>query len=139
VVGSLCEAYRNIVREEKTGLWVTRLFDYESSAIRIESRYTHPNLRITPKQQGPLFVRLPTWINHKQLTISGIDKSPLVRNGFLFLEHPVVNQPITFAFPLVIQDITLNHKDKDILVRLRGDEVEAMQNFGADLTFFDPL
>jgi hypothetical protein len=37
------------------------------------------------------------------------------------------------------QTITMRHRTHDIRVRLRGDEVVAMDNFGADLTYFDPF
>jgi hypothetical protein len=36
-------------------------------------------------------------------------------------------------------EITLRHGTRSIRVRLRGDAVEAMDGFGADLTFFDPI
>ena len=42
-----------------------------------------------------------------------------------------------FAVP--VRDSVLHHRTRDIRVRLRGDRVEAMDNFGADLTYFDPL
>ncbi len=47
-----------------------------------------------------------------------------------------VNTTNICALPL--RDTTLNHRTRDIRTRMRGDEVVAMDNFGADLTFFDP-
>ena len=46
---------------------------------------------------------------------------------------------ITIQFKLSERDIVLNHRTRDIKVRLRGDSVAAMSNFGAELTFFPPL
>lgn len=37
------------------------------------------------------------------------------------------------------RQIILRHRTHDIRVRLHGGEIVAMDNFGADLTYFDPL
>ena len=37
------------------------------------------------------------------------------------------------------REIALQHRTRQIRVRLQGDEVMGMENFGADLTFFDPM
>ena len=54
---------------------------------------------------------------------------------------PSINagKPISISTPLRVQTLNLKHKTRNIEVKLRGDEVMAMQNFGADLTFFDPI
>ena len=36
-------------------------------------------------------------------------------------------------------ELVLRHRARDIQVAMRGDSVTAMENFGAGLTFFDPL
>jgi hypothetical protein len=38
-----------------------------------------------------------------------------------------------------VEELALAHRTRTIRARLRGDTVVAMENFGADLTFFDPL
>ncbi|NOX66357.1 MAG: hypothetical protein GXO85_11365, partial [Chlorobi bacterium] len=48
VVGSLCEAYRNIAISESVGTWVNLLFDYETNAVKVQSPYTHDCLRVEP-------------------------------------------------------------------------------------------
>ena len=58
-------------------------------------------------------------------------------NGYLCIPQPPVNRPLRIDFGLVEETITLQHRTRNIRVRLRGDEVLAMENFGADLTFFD--
>jgi hypothetical protein len=50
-----------------------------------------------------------------------------------------VGKPISVSTPLKVQTLTLKHNTRNIEVKLRGDEVMAMQNFGADLTFFEPI
>jgi hypothetical protein len=50
-----------------------------------------------------------------------------------------VGKPISISTPLRVQTLNLKHKTRNIEVKLGGDEVIAMQNFGADLTFFEPL
>ena len=43
------------------------------------------------------------------------------------------------VFPLLEQEIALKHSTRTIHVRLRGAEVIAMENFGADLMYFNCL
>ena len=51
----------------------------------------------------------------------------------------IEGKPITISTPLRVQTLNLKHKTRNIEVKLKGDEVLAMQNFGADLTFFEPI
>jgi hypothetical protein len=138
-VGSLCEAYREIARSDDAGLWVCLLFDHETPEVKVESPYTGPALRITPKRQGPLFVRIPPWVAPQDLDVQGVQGTPRHTNGYLFIPEPEVNRTITVGYPLRMQEITLRHRTRQIRTRLRGDEVSAMDSFGADLTFFDAL
>ena len=138
-VGSLCEAYREISRSDQAGQWVNLLFDHETEAIKIESPYTHASLRVTPKQPGPLFVRIPPWVEPREMEVQGVTGTPRLDNGYVLIPQPAVDRPLSFAFPLRKQEITLEHRTREIRTRLRGDEVTAMENFEADLTFFDPL
>jgi hypothetical protein len=138
-VGSLCTALREVARFEKSGHWINLLFDHETAFVKIESPYTHPALRIQVKKPAPLFVRIPPWVDRSTLKLSPAETTPRYTNGYLFIAEPPVNRPLKIEFPLVQQEITLKHQVRAIRTRLRGDAVEAMDNFGADLTFFDPL
>ena len=73
------------------------------------------------------------------MTVTGANDEPRITNGYLFLPNPPVNRPITFQYDFPASEIVLHHLTRDIRVRLHGDEVEAMENHGANLTFFDPL
>ncbi|MDE2999019.1 MAG: hypothetical protein OXU79_08075 [Gemmatimonadota bacterium] len=137
-VGSLCEAYRAVASSDEAGHRVNLLFDHETPSLRIESPYTHPALRVRVKRAGPLWVRVPSWIDASRISIQGARDAPREANGYLYIARPALNRPITFDFPLVEREIVLHHRTRKIRVRLRGDEVAAMDNFGADLTFFDP-
>ncbi|MCE2439592.1 MAG: hypothetical protein J4F39_09215 [Candidatus Latescibacteria bacterium] len=138
-VGSLCEAYREVAHTGEAGHRVNLLFDHETPSLRIESPYTHPVLRVRVKRTGPLWVRVPSWIEASKINIRGASEAPRPTNGYLYIARPPLNRPITFEFPLVEREIVLRHRTRKIRVRLRGDEVAAMDNFGADLTFFDPF
>jgi hypothetical protein len=138
-VGSLCEAYREVTRFDAVGHRVNLLFDHETDAIQVESPYTHPALRVRIKRPGPLFVRVPPWADAERVVIRGTTETAHHTNGYLFLAKPPINRPIAFEFPLVEQELTLKHRTREIRVRLQGDEVIAMDNFGAELTFFDPI
>jgi len=138
-VGSLCEACREICRSDQAGHWVNLLFDHETPSLAVQSPYTHDCLQVLVKRPGPLFVRIPSWADRKQITIQGTTETPRWSNGYLFLASLPLNRWITIAFALPEREITLKHRTRQIRVRLRGDEVSAMENFGADLTFFPPL
>ena len=94
-------------------------------------------LQITVKQPGPLFVRVPPWVDAQSIVLQGTEHAPRFGNGYLFFASPQPHQPISIVFPLRHQEIMLSHRTRDIRVRLRGDEVVAMDNFGADLTYFE--
>ena len=138
-VGSLCEAYRAATQFDQAGHWVNLLFDHETDAIRIESPYTHPALRIWVKRPGPLFVRVPPWVDPENITVGGVERTPRHTNGYLLIAEPPVNQMLSLEFPLPLQEIVLKHRARQIRTLLRGDQVEAMENFGANLTFFESL
>ncbi len=138
-VGSLCAAYREATRFDKAGHWVNLLFDHETEAIGVESIYTHRALSITVKRPGPLFVRLPTWVPAGGVTVEGMSGTILVTRGYLFAPQPPLRKPIRVSYALPRQELVLAPHPRDIRVRLWGDAVTAMDNFGADLTFFDPI
>ncbi|MEM7125323.1 MAG: hypothetical protein AAF702_03285 [Chloroflexota bacterium] len=138
-VGTLCAALRQCIVSNEAGHWVNLLFDHETPALAVESPYTHDCLRVRMKQAGPLFVRLPTWVDRGQLQIRDNSAKPHIVNGYLCWVKPPLNRWIEIDFPLTKQAITLKHRTREIDVQLRGDEVSAMQNFGADLTFFASL
>ena len=115
------------------------LFDLETDAIKVESPYTHEALYIRLKRSGPLFVRIPSWVKTGELVVTGTDQTPILNNGYAFFPQLPVNRPIGIRFPLSEREIILKHITRDIRVRLQGDAVVAMEDFGADLTFFDSL
>ena len=84
-------------------------------------------------------MRIPSWVNTEELKVTGTDQVPVFNNGYAIFSKPPVNHPIVIRFPLSEREITLKHSTRDIRVRLRGDAVDAMENFGVELTFFDPL
>ncbi len=140
VVGSLCEAYREVARPGTGGAWVNLLFDHETSEMRVRSPYTHDCLYIEMKQSGPLFVRIPRWLNHDEVKVKGSKKAPIRTNGYLFFGNIPAGQVIRIYFPLKETQITLSGRlhVHPIRVKLQGDAVAAMDNFGMNLTFFDP-
>lgn len=136
-VGSLCEAYQAIATSNTAGHWVNLFFDHETENLKIESPYPEGKLTITLNKPNPLFVRIPSWVTPDQITNK--QHPSVLTKGYLCLPHPPVDQPIHFALPLSEQTLTLKHRTRNIQVRLQGDRVVAMDNFGADLTFFNAL
>jgi hypothetical protein len=138
-VASLCEAYREVSSYDRTGHRVNLLFDHETPYLSVTSPYTNASLCAKTKRPGPLFVRVPSWVDRDQVKIAGIDSAPLTVDGYLFWPNPPVGRAITLDFPLPRREMAIEHRTRNIRVRLRGDQVEAMENFGADLTFFEEL
>ena len=93
---------------------------------------------MTVKQPGALFVRVPPWADRAAMLASARDLGAIAHGDYLMIASPPVNRAITFDLPLVEQSLTLHHRTRQIRVRLRGDEAVAMDNFGADMTFFQP-
>ena len=138
-VGSLCEAFKDVTTYDDSGHRVNLLFDHETPSIAVESPYTHSALRIRLKRPGPVFVRVPPWVDRDRLKVRGVAGTPRYTNGYLMLASVPVNRVVALEFPLTSQEIMLDHGERQITARLRGDEVVAMEDSGADLTFFDPL
>ena len=138
-VGSLCEVLREAVRSESSGHWVTLHFDRETNLVKVQSPYTHDGLRITLKSAAPLYVRMPTWVDQRDVFVELPDDRLTYRHGYLLIPKPPIDIPIDIRFPLVEREIVLHHRTRNIRVRLKGDSVLAMDNYGADLTYFDPL
>ncbi len=133
-VGSLCEAYRDISVFDTTGHHVNLWFDHETDAITIESPYTHDKLAVTLKKPGPLWVRVPSWADAGELSRS-VAGSQIV-GGNVFVYNLAVGERLDLPVAIAEREIVLRHRSRDIRVRLHGDAVKAMENFGADLTYF---
>ena len=138
-VASLCEAYRDATLHDEAGHWVDLLFDHRTEAIEVESPYPGGVLGVTLKRPGPLFVRVPAWADLDGVAVRGATATRPRTGRHLVVAQPPVGKRITFALDPPASEIVLRHRTRDIRVRLRGDSVEAMDNFGQDLTFFDPI
>lgn len=137
-IGSLCEVWREAVRTDEEGVHVELLFDAGRAAVRVESPYTGTGLRITPAGPASLVVRLPAWVAPGSVAVQAGGRPHRRIGTRLYFSDPVPGETITIMFPLAERELVLRHRTRDIRVRLRGDAVVAMDNFGADLTFFDP-
>jgi len=138
-VASLCEAYRDVTRFDAAGHWVNLLFDHQTEDIEVESPYPGGVLGVTIKRRGPLFVRVPPWADPSRIEVQGAVATVPRTGRYLMVAEPPYGRRITFRLDPPISEIVLRHRTRDIRVRLRGDAVEAMDNFGQDLTFFDPI
>jgi hypothetical protein len=134
-VASLCEVYRDATTFGETGHHVNLLFDHETDAITVQSDVTHNDLCVTLKKPGPLWIRIPSWASRSEIDVA---RGKFV-GSHLFIPDLPVGEPAIVNYDLPIRDIVLPHRTRDIRVKLKGDSVVAMDNFGADLTFFDPI
>ena len=134
-VGSLCEVYRATATRGAVGHRVNLLFDHETDAIAVRTDVADAALQVELKQPGPLWIRIPSWADRREIRVAGARFA----GGYLFLPRHPVAKPLTLGYELPVREAVLAHRTRDIRVRLRGDSVVAMDNFGADLTFFDPI
>ena len=135
-VGSLCEAYRNIYAFKNQAHYVNLLFDYDSESLRIESPYTHDALSVYIKKQAPLFIRIPAFADRSKLSAS---EAYVLDGDYLLITDPPLDKKITIRFDLTETDIMLKYGNRKIKAILRGDSIKAMENFNADLTFFEAI
>ena len=138
-VGTLCEVYREATRLDVTGHSVNLFFDHQTDAISVKSPYTHDALTIATKKPGTIRVRIPTWASQVQATVSGAEAHGLATGSALLFSDVTVGEELRIEFALEPSEMILKHRTRQIKVQMRGDAVEAMENFGADLTFFPPL
>jgi len=138
-VGSLCEANRAVVDSGPAGHRVNLLFDHETDSLKIEATYGRDALRVTPRRAGPLWIRIPPWADLERLSFDGAGSPPRLLGSHVFVAEPQIGHPVSVRYPLPQTEIVLGHRTRDIHVRLRGDQVAAMDNFGADLAFFDSM
>jgi hypothetical protein len=138
-VGSLCEVWRSATTFDDRGHRVNLLFDRETDAVSVKSPYPHGILRIEVRKATPLALRLPSWVTQHDIAIEGVQSKPKFETNSLVIAEPPVGKPIVVRMPLRTSEIELNHHAHRIRVRLRGDSVVAMENFGMPLTWFDAL
>ena len=126
-------------RGPNAGYGPDTLFDHQRRDIGVESPYTHSALRVRVRGPAPLHVRIPEWVEQDALKVEGVAVPVRLTSGYAFIAEPPVNRWLTFEFPLAGRTIELKHRTRTVRVQMRGDTVAAMDDFGDDLTFFDPL
>lgn len=145
IVGGACAsiaaACREVVHADATGVHVDLWFDWESEAASVASPCTHDGrLTVRVRQPGPLWLRLPPWLEGG-LVLAGDAPEPRRAADHLFWRDLPAGTAIEARVDLPEREIVLSpglHR-RPIRARLRGDAVAAMDDFGADLTWFDPL
>jgi hypothetical protein len=138
-VGSLCEAYREVASRTPAGIRVNLLFDHETADVEVRSPYTHGVLSVRAKRPGPLLVRIPPWLAADPSVQPEGVTARRAANGYLLIPEAPLNRSIEIGFALPERNLRLKHRTHDIRVRLHGSEVVAMDDFGADLTYFDRI
>ncbi len=138
VVGTLCEALREGVMADADGVRVNLLLDQDTPDARVDAGDSPGRVSITTRRDGPLWVRLPEWAYRDSLQVTGT-ADHRVLGDYLFVAKPSPGGSISLEYPAPRTEVTLAHRTRNIRTILEGDAVVAMDNFGADLTFFDPI
>ena len=81
---------------------------------------------------------MPPWLQPDDITIDN-GEPPLQMGDYLFFSDVAGGETVRLRMPLVSSKLTLSGglHIQPIRVDLRGDSVVTMENFGADLTYFD--
>ena len=119
----------------ESDLIILTIFIFVPDAIAVQSNVTHDQLRVTLKKPGPLWIRIPSWADRGEIQV----EDGRFIGSHLFIADRRIGDPIVLGYQLPTREIVLRHRTREIRVRLKGDSVVAMDNFGADLTFFDPI
>ncbi len=138
VVGTLCEVLREGVAKGADGVRVNLLFDQDTPDARVTAGGPSGSVTVTTRHAAPLWVRLPAWVDRAAVQVTGI-KDYRVLGDHVFVAQPEPGKPVSLDYPAARSEITLAHRTRNIRTVLEGDAVVAMDNFGADLTFFEPL
>lgn len=133
---SLCEACRACVSYEEGVHRVQLLFDRETEHIRVRTAYDAGELSVTVKDSGPLYIRLPSWVDRTTLRCSAGSRA---ENDWLIVESPAPGEEIMIRYALPEREILMPFGGGTLRARLRGDRVLAMENEGMPFTFFPEL
>ncbi len=137
-VGSLCEALREAIVGTAAGLRINLLIDHETADADVSARPDGGGVTVAVKRAGPLWIRLPEWADRSRLEVSGAERSRVL-GSCLFVPHAAAGQSVAVSYPVAVSEITLPHRTREIRAILHGDSIAAMDNFGAPLTFFNPI
>ena len=120
------------------GVRVNLLLDQDTPDARVVAEEAGTGVRVTIRHPIPLWISLPQWADRTKLRVRGTDDYRLL-GDYVSIARPEPGKPVSLEYPAPRTEITLAHRTRDIRAVLEGDAVIAMDNFGADLTFFDSL
>ena len=128
VLHSLCDIYKHIAVRDESGLMVYFHFDYEDENVRISSeRADEAKLKIIPKKQDNVLVRIPKWTpaNSVRLTVSGESVPVKMMGNFAFIERVKLPQwpEIILRYGLPVKTTTETINGVDYRYTWRGDEI----------------
>jgi len=138
VVGTLCEVLREGVVKGPDGVRVNLLLDQDSPDALVKAGKLPGRVSVTPRHAAALWIRLPRWADRASSQVRETEDYRFL-GDYLFVPQPEPGKPISLEYPAARTDIVLAHRTRNIRTVLAGDAVVAMDNFGAELTFFDPL
>ena len=114
------------------------MFDRQTEFLHVKAASNNSGVTATPLKSGPLWIRLPTWVDRTKLKIKGTTKFQVI-NGYILIAEPTLGEPVQVSYPVSESELVLNHRTREVRARLRGDTVVSMENFGAQLTFYPPI
>jgi hypothetical protein len=108
-VQSLCEAWEATVTGDQAGQHVNLLFSRDTAALSLRSWLPEDGrIEVTARQPGPLFVRLPAWVDRAavKMSVNGAEQAPRLLRHEVFLPALRPADQVVLTFPQVRQQTT---------------------------------
>ena len=136
-VGSLCEVVRNIVLEYDSHYQVNLFFNSSKKMVGPDLFINDMgnNVKLKVVKPKDIWVRIPSWATNLPIEVTGT-VGHVIDDEFIKISETKPDQEVDIKFQLQRREIILNHRKRKINVTLMGDNVETMDNFGANCTFF---
>lgn len=141
-VGGLCEAYREKVTRLGNLVSVNLHFDHDDADLSVRSPYTNQGvLSIRMHKGGALRVHLSDWMNAAGMNVlvNGETANPVYSGEWLYLTGLPAGTSVDVPLMLRVQEQTYIYRADRYTFRWKGDAVEAADNMGRRLCFFEDL
>lgn len=126
VLHGLIDIYRHIVLKKNNALMVCMHFNYEDDSVLITaSRDTMGTVKIVPKTNENIMIRIPEWTDHDSVSVwvDGKAVRPTRIGGFLYISKDHGPREIVCKYSLPLRETNEKTMGTDFTYQWRGDEI----------------
>lgn len=133
----LCIAKRQVVTKRNNLFSINLLFDTDTEDLIFSNPYTRGGRAIlTMKCEASVRVRIPTRSDRERISA---DSEWFIDGEWLYLEKPMIGQPIKIDLCLKETTESFAFRDKRFQMRFWGEEVTGVTSHGKRLCFFEEI